>query len=44
MPFKWWVKTVRYLGFPGGSVVKNLPDKAREAGSSILITGQEGPL
>ena len=32
------------MGFPGGSVVKNLPANAREAGDSGSIPGREDPL
>ena len=31
-------------GFPGGSVIKNPPVSAGEAGDVSLISGQEDPL
>ena len=35
---------VQWLGFPGGSAVKNLPANARNTGDSGLILGWEDPL
>ena len=32
------------MGFPGGSVVKNLPAKAGATGDANLIPGREDPL
>ena len=32
------------MGFPGGSLVKNLPANARDAGHTSLIPGSEDPL
>jgi len=41
-----WNKDVIFLGFPGGSVVKNLPAKAGDAGSTpglgLSLRGENG--
>ena len=36
-----WIHVYVWLGFPGGTVIKNLPVNARDAGEAVSIPGLE---
>ena len=36
-----WIHVYVWLGFPGGTVIKNLPVNARDTGEAVSIPGLE---